>query len=202
MTVRAVMFDYGNVLVRWDPNHLYRKLIADEAARAHFLTEICPLSWHAPHDGGALMADTIPARIALYPEHADLIAAWRTRYGEMVDGEIAGSVAILDELAAAGVPLGMLTNMPSDQQEACFAPFTRAHLFQSIVVSGPLNMMKPDPRLYAIALERLGFPASEVLFVDDSAANVAGAAAVGMPAHRFTDPESLRGALAAEGLLR
>lgn len=202
MPARAVLFDYGNVLVRWDPENLYRRLIPDEAARRHFLTTVCPLDWNGEHDGGALMADTLPARAALFPDHADLIHAWGDRYGEMLDGEIEGAIAILDELAAAGVPLALLTNMPADQQEACFAPFTRRHLFQQVIVSGPLKIRKPDARIYEHALAQMGRDASDVLFVDDSAANVAGAQAVGLHAHRFTTPESLRAALAEHGLLR
>ncbi len=202
MPVRAVLFDYGNVFIRWDPENLYRRLIPDESARRHFLTTVCPPDWNAEHDGGALMADTLPARAALFPDHADLIHAWGARYGDMLDGEIEGSIAILDELAAAGVPLALLTNMPADQQEACFAPFTRKHLFQQVIVSGPLKMRKPDARIYAHALAQMGRDAREVLFVDDSAANVTGAEAVGLHGHRFTSPESLRAALAEHGLLR
>ncbi len=199
---RAVLFDYGNVFVRWSPRNLYEKLIPDPAALDRFLTEICPLSWNDQHDGGALMADTLPARAALFPDHADLIHAWGARYGEMISGEIEGSLPIVDELAAAGVPLGMLTNMPADQQDACFAPFSRLHLFQTIVVSGPLQMKKPDPRIYAHTLAQMGFDAPDVLFVDDSSANIAGAAAFGLRTHLFTSPQALRPALAEHGLLR
>jgi len=202
LAVRAVLFDYGNVFVRWNPENLYRRLIPDEAARRHFLTEICPLSWNDAHDGGALMADTLPARAALFPDYAELIHAWGARYGEMIDGEIEGSIAILDELAAAGVPLALLTNMPADQQDACFAPFSRRYLFGQVIVSGPLKMKKPDAPIYHHALAQMGRAASEVLFVDDSAANVAGAEAVGLYAHRFTTPESLRAALTEHGILR
>lgn len=198
---RAVLFDYGNVFVRWDPENLYRRLIPDDAARRHFLTEICPLSWNDAHDGGALMADTLPARAALFPDHAELIHAWGSHYGEMISGEIEGSLPILDELAAAGVPLAMLTNMPADQQDACFAPFSRKHLFQQVIVSGPLKMKKPEARIYHHALAQMGRVANDVLFVDDSAKNIAGAEAVGMHGHHFTTPESLRAALTEHGIL-
>lgn len=201
MAARAVLFDYGNVFVRWSPRTLYAKLIPDPGELDRFLTEICPLSWNDAHDGGALMADTLPARAALYPDYADLIHAWGARYGEMISGEIEGSIAVLDDLAAAGAPLALLTNMPADQQEACFAPFSRLHLFEAVIVSGPLKMKKPDPRIYAHALARMGRTAEDVLFVDDSQRNIDGAAACGLRTHLFTSPENLRAALVAEGLL-
>jgi 2-haloacid dehalogenase len=201
LPIKAVLFDYGNVLVRWAPENLYRSLIPDADARAHFLTHVCPLDWHAEHDAGALMADTLPARAAQFPEHAELIHLWGERFGEMIDGEIEGSLTLIDELAAAGVPLAMLTNMPADKIDTCFAPFSRLHLFDPVVISGPLRMAKPDARIFVHAVERMGFEAGEILFVDDSAANVAGAERAGLAAHRFTSPEALRGALQAAGLL-
>lgn len=202
MRTRAVIFDYGNVFVRWSPRTLYEKLIPDAAELERFLTHVCPLDWNDQHDGGALMADTLPARAALFPEHADLIHAWGARYGEMIYGEIEGSLPILDELHAAGVPLALLTNMPADQQEPCFAPFSRKHLFPTIVVSGPLKMKKPDARIYQHTLALMGCAPEETLFVDDSAKNIEGAAAIGLKTHLFTTPEALRVALAVERLLR
>lgn len=199
--VRAVLFDYGNVLVRWAPENLYRKLIPDEAARARFLTEICPLSWHLQHDAGSPMAETLPVRAALYPEHADLIHAWGARYGEMIDGEIAGAIAVLDELAAANVPMAMLTNMPADKTDQCFAQFTRRALFDPIIVSGEHKMVKPDHRLYALTLNAMQRQAHEVLFVDDSETNIAGAAECGLHTHHFTTPEAMRLAFVYAGLL-
>lgn len=202
MAARAVLFDYGNVLVRWSRDNLYSKLIPDPAERDRFLNVVCPPDWHDQHDGGALMAETLPERIALFPDQAELIRAYGARYGEMIAGEIEGSIAILDELAAAGVPLAMLTNMPADQQDACFAPFSRRHLFPVIVVSGPLKLKKPDRRIFELTLAQMGCAAADVLFVDDSAKNIEGAAALGFHTHLFTAPEPLREVLAEHGLLR
>jgi 2-haloacid dehalogenase len=119
----------------------------------------------------------------------------------MLSGEIAGSVALLDQLAAKGVPLGMLTNMAVETQEVCFAPFTRRHLFMTVVVSGVEKIAKPDPAIYALTLDRMGAEASETLFIDDSPANVSGAERAGLAAHLFTSPENLTRTLAEAGLL-
>ncbi|MGE3304254.1 MAG: HAD family hydrolase [Hyphomonadaceae bacterium] len=199
--LRAVLFDYGNVLVRWDPRHLYRKLFADPAEMERFLAEVLTMEWHIPNDSGVVMGERVAALAARHPHYADEIAAFQARYAETIAGEIEGSIALLDKLAAAGAPLGLLTNMPLDQQEACFSHCTRLHLFKAIVVSGAEKISKPDPRIYALALERLGADAAETLFVDDSPANVAGAERAGLAAHLFTSPAKLGQALEAAGLI-
>lgn len=201
MPIKAVLFDYGNVLIRWAPENLYRVLIPDASKRAHFLAHVCSMDWHGELDAGAPMDAHIAARAKRFPEHADLIRAWGERFGDMLAGEIEGSIAIADELAAANIPLALLTNMPAEKVDVCFAPFTRLHLFDPVVISGRLRMAKPDARIFAHAVERMGFAAGEILFVDDSASNVAGAERAGLHAHHFTDPHTLRAALQAAKLL-
>lgn len=201
MPLRAVLFDYGNVLVHWDPRNLYRKLFDDPAEMERFLGEVVTLDWHWRNDAGALMADTLPPLIAQHPHYEPHIRAWGERYTETISGEIDGMAALLDALAARDVPLGLLTNMPPDQQDACLRHCSRRHLFRTIVVSGVEKISKPDPRIYQIALDRLGVRAGETLFIDDSAKNVAGAEALGMKGHLFTDREKLARTLADEGML-
>jgi 2-haloacid dehalogenase/putative hydrolase of the HAD superfamily len=202
LAIRAVIFDYGNVLVRWDPRNLYRKMFADDAAMERFLAEAVTLDWHQQNDGGALMADTLPPLIARHPHYETEIRAWGDRYTETISGEIEGSVALLDQLAARNIPLALLTNMPADQQDACLRHCTRLHLFKTIVVSGVEKIAKPDRRIYDMTLDRMGARAAETLFIDDSAANIAGAAQAGLATHLFTGPEKLTEALADAGLLR
>jgi 2-haloacid dehalogenase/putative hydrolase of the HAD superfamily len=198
--VRAVLFDYGNVLVRWDPRNLYRKIFSDRAEMERFLAEICTLDWHRRHDAGASMTETTTELAQRHPEWAAWILAWDQRFGEMVDGEIDGMGALVDELGAAGVRLAMLTNMPADKADDCFKPFTRLGAFDPIIVSGLEKMAKPDPEIYELALARMNARAGDVLFVDDSPRNVATARRLGMRGHIFVDTPTLRSALADEGL--
>jgi 2-haloacid dehalogenase len=173
----------------------------DEAAVERFMTSTNALAWHARNDAGADMAETVPALIAAHPHYKTEIEAWRDRFGEMLSGEIAGSIALLDRLAERDTPLALLTNMAAETQTICFAPFTRTHLFHAIVVSGVEKIAKPDPRIYAITLERLGVRADETLFIDDAPANVVGAEQAGLAAHLFTTPAKLAQALAELGLV-
>lgn len=198
---RILLWDYGNVLVRWEPRRLYARLIREPDRLAHFLAEVCPMSWHIQHDRGRPMDETIPERQAQFPEWADEIAAWKTGFGDMIGGVIPGSVAIVERLAAAGVPQYVLSNLPSEMVETSFGPFAFPRLFADAIISGDHGVVKPDPALFAIALARMGDPSpQEVVFVDDSPANIAAAQALGFRAHLFVEGMDLGAVLRAEGL--
>ena len=198
----AVVFDIGNVLIAWDPRHLYRKLFAGDAARMEwFLREVCPPSWNAEQDRGRPWAEAIAAATARHPELAAEIASYRTRWHEMVPGEIGPSVALLRALAARGVPLYAITNFAADTFAEVTARFDFFSLFRGIVVSATERVIKPAPEIFHLLAARHGLALARCLFIDDVPANVAGAQAVGMHAHHFVTPQALQAELERHGLL-
>lgn len=202
VTPTAVIFDIGRVLYDWDPRILYRRLIDDDRALDAFLRDVVTHDWHFQHDAGRDFADTSAELVALYPEHAALIAAWGPRFLESIGDPIPGMHALVDELEAAEVPLYAITNFshefwpPFRAREA--AMFDR---FRDVVVSGVEKLVKPDPAIYRLALDRFGLEAARTVFIDDNAANVAGAKDVGLIALHFEGEPKLRGELQALGLL-
>ena len=158
--------------------------------------------WHFQHDAGRDYADTSAELIAGHPQHRALIEAWGPDFLETIPGPVAGMPALVDDLHARGVPLYAITNFshefwpPFRAQEA--AMFDR---FRDIVVSGIEKLVKPDPAIYALALDRFGLAAGRTVFVDDTEANVAGAAAAGLIALHFVDEPTLRRQLVGLRLL-
>jgi 2-haloacid dehalogenase/putative hydrolase of the HAD superfamily len=197
----AVLFDIGNVIVRFDPLALYVKLLPDAEEREWFLANVCSTAWHVEHDRGARMDETIPALVARFPHYREAIEAWRDRAREILPDVIAPSVAAIEALHAKGVPLFALTNMPAEWISMVAAMSPAFARFRDIVVSAQEGLIKPDPRLYRIALDRMGRRADEVLFIDDSPANIDAARDLGFDVHLFDDPAALRPALEARGLL-
>ena len=192
MPESAVIFDIGNVLIRWDVRLLYRQLLPDDAAIDAFLAEVGFHAWNLEFDRGADWDAGVAALSARHPRHAALIAAFHARWHETVPGAIAGSVAILEALAAAGVPLFAITNFSAPKWEETVARFPfLGTAFRDVVVSGREGVLKPDPAIYRLCLARNGLDPARAIFIDDSAANVAGAAAVGLDAICFTGPEAL-----------
>ncbi|WP_372617825.1 HAD family hydrolase [Falsiroseomonas sp.] len=201
MGVDVVVFDVGNVLIRWDPRHLYRRLFEAEAEMERFLAEVCTDAWNIEQDRGRTWAEAIAERVALFPQHDALIRAYSERWQEMVPGEVEGTAAILDSLRAAGVPLYAITNFSAEKFAESAVRFPLLRGFRDVVVSAHERLIKPDPAIYRVLLERNGLDAARCLFVDDSEKNVRGAEAVGMRAHHFRDAPTLAAELARLGLL-
>jgi 2-haloacid dehalogenase len=199
---RAVIFDVGRVLVDWQPRYLYERLIPAGEALDAFLRDVVTEEWHFQHDAGRAFAETSAELIARHPDHAELIAAWGPRFNETNRALIPGMGELVAELDTSGVPLFAITNFSAE-----FFPGFRARYpelfarFREIVVSGEERVMKPDPAIYRLALDRFGLRAEEAVFVDDNADNVAGAAAVGLHAVLFEGEPKLRAELVRLGLL-
>jgi 2-haloacid dehalogenase len=194
------VFDVGNVLIRWDPRNLYGKLIADELAREDFLTRICSPEWNLEMDRGRSFAEGVAERVALFPEHEALIRAFDERWLETLGGAIEESVAILEELRAAGVPTYAITNFSREKFAVTQARYPFLGGFDGIVVSAHEQLLKPDRRIYARLCERHGLAPADCIFIDDSLANVEGARAFGMRGHHFQTPAALRTDLRQQGL--
>ncbi|AZF51998.1 Hydrolase [Pseudomonas sp. R4-34-07] len=184
MTIRAVVFDFGGVLFDWNPQHLYRKLIADEQERQWFLDNICTQAWNTEQDAGRTLAEATRHLIEQHPEYQSLIQAYYERWHEMLRGELPEGVEILTALHQAKMPLFGLTNWSAET-----FPYAREHypflqFFRDIVVSGQLKLIKPDPAIYhaSLAQVRAHLPdvqPGEVVFIDDVAGNVEAAVALG-----------------------
>lgn len=204
MRPEQVIFDLGGVLIDWNPRYLYRQLFdGDETAMERFLAEVCSPNWNLSLDAGRPFAEAVAELSAAHPEQRPKIEAYHRRWIEMIAGPIAPTVAVLEELVAAGVPLWALTNWSSETFALVRPDPTFAFLghFRTIFVSGELRLVKPDPAIYRHVLDAIGTAPSNCLFIDDSAKNVDAAKAVGMAAHRFTDAAALRAELTDLGLL-
>jgi 2-haloacid dehalogenase len=198
MTVKAVVFDIGCVLYDWSPRFLYEKLIDDPAALDHFLSHVVTTDWHFQHDEGRNFADTSAELIAAFPEHEALITLFGPRFDETIPVPVPGMLELVRELDGAEVPLFAITNFSHE----FFPPFRAKHAeifdrFQGIVVSGDEKLVKPDPAIYALALERFGLAAGEGLFIDDRLENADSASANGFVGHHFLGVEGVRLALKA-----
>lgn len=199
--ITTVIFDLGNVLIRWDPRNLFRKIFGgDEAAMEHFLTEVCNTEWNEQQDRGRPWRDAIAEAIGRSPAHELCIRAYFDRWDETLGGAIEGSVAVLQQLHDQNVRLLALTNWSSETFHIAEARFPFLDLFDGIVVSGRERIAKPDPAIYKLIIERYGLNPVFTAFVDDSLQNVQAASREGMHGIHFQDPEALRTQLKALGI--
>ena len=197
----VIVYDLGGVLIDWNPRHLYRELFEDEATMEWFLAEVCHGAWNEEQDRGRTFAAGIEEAAARHPDRRALIEAYFARWGEMMAGEIEGAVAILAELKNAGYELHALTNWSAETFPFARERFAFIEWFESILVSAEVGLIKPDPAIFQLLLERIGRTPAECIYIDDNPKNVAGAAALGFDGIAFASAEQLRDALVRRGLL-
>ena len=201
MKPTIVVFDFGGVLVDWDPRRVYQHLLPDMAAIEHFLATVCTPEWNVKQDAGRSIAEAEAELIARFPDKAHLIRAYYAGHEVAVGGAVRGTVDLLERLHAKNVPLYGLTNWSAETFPRSRWRFAFMERFRHIVVSGDEKLIKPDPAIYRTMLKHIAAPAEQCLFIDDSLKNVEGAKAVGMHAVHFQSPAKLEADLTAFGLL-
>ena len=181
--------------------HLIARLIADPRELDWFLANVVIEEWHFEYDAGRALAAMVAERKALFPAHGHLIEAYAARFNESIPGPVAGSLELVEALAARAVPLFAITNFGADTWAGFRPTFPLLDRFGDIVVSGVEKLAKPDPAIYALAASRFGRDPGTMLFIDDSLPNVISARDCGWHAHHFTSAAVLADDLRERGLI-
>ena len=195
-TIKAIIFDFGNVLLEWDPRCVYRRYFPNDPERIErFLNEVNFADWNLQQDKGRTFAEGIAVLSRQFPHYSHLIQAYHDDWIHSVVGEINGTVKILKRLKQAGYSLYGLSNWSAETFPRARAKYDFFDLFDGIILSGDVGMVKPDPQIYQITLDKIGKPAQECLFIDDSSTNIHQAQKMGFITIHFQSPEQLELAL-------
>ncbi len=200
-TIKHIVFDIGMVLIHWDPDILYRRLIPDAENRRWFLTEVCSGAWNVEQDLGRDWTEAEDLLIRQHPKEASLIRAYRTNWIEMVPHALEGTVAIMKTLIDAGKDVTLLTNFNQDTFKEALAKYPFLDLPRGRTVSGELGIIKPDRAIFDHHVSEFDLEPATTLFFDDSEKNVQGAHAAGWQAELFTDAEKMQQDLAHHGVI-
>lgn len=190
--IRHIVFDIGKVLIHYDPELPYRRLLPDETERRWFLENVCTNEWNLEQDRGRTWEEAETLLIAAHPDHAESIRAFRKHWHEMVPHPYEESVAIMEALIAEGRDVSLLTNFASDT----FAEAKERYPFlkkpRGATVSGDINLIKPEREIYDKHVADFDLEPSATLFIDDTCINVEGAKAAGWRAIQFKNAETLK----------
>ena len=193
MPIDTVVFDLGNVLVEWDRRLLFEKLIDDPVELDLFLDKVLTLEVNADLDRGVSLADVTAALAGRHPAHRHLIEAFRDRWPETLGAVLADSVAILEELRALPLTLLALSNWGRETFASAMPHLPFLRHFDALVISGQEGVVKPDPAIFELLCARHEVDPARAVFIDDSAANVAAADALGFhTVHFATSPQCRR----------
>lgn len=201
MKDKAIVFDFGNVLLQWEPRGLFQRYFPDGAAVDAFMTEIGFAEWHLEQDRGRSLADAIAEHTTKFPQYAQILAGYHTGYAYAITGAITGSVDILRQLKQANYPLYGLSNYPREMFPLARAKYPFFAWFDEIMISGEVGLVKPDPAIFHLLLAKIQRTAQECIFIDDSNANVTSAQQLGFTAIQFYSSEQLAQELDKLGIL-
>ncbi len=191
-----IIFDFGNVLVKWEPERVYAEYFGDEAKTWWFLRHVADNDWRLRIDAGESQNACIAELQSKFPEYSEAIAIYRDRWREMLTGEMPGMRQLLHELQAANYHLYGLTNWSMETFPEAREHFGILQMIDRYVVSGAEGLVKPDHRLFQVLLDRYGLKATDCTFIDDNAVNVEAARELGMTGIVFSNAENLRKELA------
>ncbi len=200
-TIKAIVFDVGRVIVRWQLRDLFAPLIEDRERLDWFLANVVTEEWHGQADAGVPLAEMVAARSAQFPEYAHLIEIYARDFLDSIPGPVPGTLELIERLDAKGWPLFAITNFGAEFWTRFRPTMPIFDRFQDIVVSGQEKLIKPDPAIFALASARFGLPPQAMFFIDDNAENIAAAAALGWHTHHFTDAVKLEADLSARSIL-
>jgi len=200
--IKNIIFDLGNVLIKWDPKRVYRTIFDNEEEVNIFLDNICTYDWNVLQDAGRTLSAATKILVKKHPEWKEEIEAYYGRWEEMLGGPIEGSVKILEEvLASKKYGVYALTNWSAETFPIAQEQYDFLGWFQGIVVSGEEKCKKPEAKIYKVLFDRYKLKPEECLFIDDSLANVEGSIKEGMPAVHFKSAKQLRSELKKRNLL-
>ncbi|MDC0953945.1 HAD family phosphatase [Pelagibacteraceae bacterium] len=191
MTIQKVIFDVGQVLVKFNPRNLFIKILKDEEKVDFFLKNICTWEWHIQQD---LIYDTSKAAgpvIKKYPEYKEAIEAFYGRFLEMIDSVHQENVNLALKLKQKGYPIYLLSNFPGDQFEKYRLQNSFLDEFDDRIISGDVGLAKPDIKIYQLAIKKFNLNPEESLFIDDKIENTKGAEQVGIKTIQLQKPEDL-----------
>lgn len=202
MKIDTLVFDLGGVLIDWNPEYLYNKIIPDEQERRWFLSTICTLDWNEQQDAGRSLQEGTEHLVKKFPEHEKAIRAYYGRWKEMLGGPIHETVEIFRELKSQGrLKLYALTNWSAETFPVALELYDFLHWFDGRLVSGEEKVRKPFPEIYRLLIDRFGIDPKHAIYVDDNIRNVLPARDLGFVGIHFRTPQLFKEELKELGVL-
>jgi 2-haloacid dehalogenase len=191
-TIKAILFDFGNVLLEWNPRRVYRRYFPNnEEAMEQFLNEVNFMDWNLQQDKGRTFAEGVAELSKQFPQYSDLIQAYHDHWKDSIGDHLEGTVEIMKRLKNAGYELYGLSNWSAETFPIAREEYDFFNLLDDIVISGEVGTVKPEPEIFEITLRRIGRPVNECLFIDDALPNIEQARKMGFATIHFHSPEQL-----------
>ncbi|WP_392437968.1 HAD family hydrolase [Cruoricaptor ignavus] len=180
MAIKNIIFDFGGVLMDWNPRYYFQTHFNDDEKMEYFLTQVAHNEWNAEQDRGRTLKEGTEFLVAQHPDWEAEIRAYYDNWTTMLRADIPQNVEVLRKLEHTDYQLFGLTNWSNETFPYALENYDFFKIFDGkIVVSGDEKLIKPDPKIWELLLSRYNISAEESVFIDDNEANIAAAKALG-----------------------
>lgn len=200
MAIKNIIFDFGGVLIDWNPRYFYKDVFRDTEEMEYFLSEVWSPQWNMKHDAGYKFSEITKELQELHPKYWNEIDLYQKNWQLMIRGEISENTRLLNSLKSKYRLFG-LTNWSAEAFPVIYPQYEFFKVFEGIVVSGEEKVVKPGKEIYQVLLNRYGLLANESLFIDDSIKNIDTANELGFSTIHINGNTSLEEQLLKSGLL-
>lgn len=189
--IHTIIFDFGGVLVDWNPRYLYSDYFQDDQKMEWFLENICTDEWNLEQDRGRSLKEGTQILVEKFPEFQKEIEMYYGQWETMLKDSIPRTVEILYELKSK-FPVFGLTNWSAETFPIALKRFNFFQVFNGILVSGEEKLIKPDSKIFERMMDKFQLNPENCLFIDDNLKNVEASRAFGLHTLHFKNPEELR----------
>jgi 2-haloacid dehalogenase len=200
MLIKNIIFDFGGVLIDWNPRYFYKDIFNDTKEMEYFLSDVWSPQWNAKHDAGFSFSEITHELQKLHPEYRNEIEMYQRNWEVMIKGEISENTKLLNPLKSKYRLFG-LTNWSVEAFPIIYRKYEFFKVFEGIVVSGEEKVVKPGKEIYQLLMNRYGLLANESLFIDDSLKNIETANELGFSTIHINGTQSLKEQLMSLGLI-
>ena len=191
-TIKNIIFDFGGVLMDWNPRYFYKDYFNDDEKMKYFLKHVAEDEWNAEQDRGRSLKDGTDIQVAKFPEWETEIRAYYDNWTTMLRSDIPENVAVLRQLKHSNYELFGLTNWSAETFPIALDRFEFFQVFDGILVSGKEKLIKPDEKIFERMMEKFHLKPESCLFIDDNLKNVEASRAFGIQTIHFINPEDLK----------
>ena len=200
MAIKNIIFDFGGVLIDWNPRYFYKDVFTDIKEMEYFLSEVWSPQWNMKHDAGYSFSEITHELQELHPKYRNEIEMYQQNWQKMIKGEISENTELLNTLKSKYRLFG-LTNWSAEAFPVIYPKYEFFKVFEGIVVSGEEKLVKPGKEIYQLLLNRYDLLENESLFIDDSLKNIETANELGLITIHINGTQSLKEQLISLGLI-
>lgn len=202
MAIKNIIFDFGGVLMDWNPRYFFKDYFNDDEKMEFFLKNVAVDEWNAEQDRGRTLKEGTEILIEKHPDWEKEVRAYYDNWTTMLHSDIPKNVEVLRKLADTDYELFGLTNWSHETFPYALSNYDFFELFKGkIVVSGEEKLIKPDPKIWKLLLDRYKIKAEESVFIDDNAKNIEAAKTLGFITVHVTEETDLQEELEKLGVL-